>query len=123
MLEFAQPAAFWTALAISLPIIAHMAYRRVTRKFAFSSLRFIRPSRMPRTGKKKPSDLFLLFLRVMFFVTLTILLADPYWISASEDSAPKKRTEILLAIDLSPSMQGWGSMTVSYTHLTLPTKA
>lgn len=110
MLEFAQPAAFWTALAISLPIIAHMAYRRVTRKFAFSSLRFIRPSRMPRTGKKKPSDLFLLFLRVMFFVTLTILLADPYWISASEDSAPEKRTEVLLAIDLSPSMQGWGSM-------------
>ena len=57
MIEFAQPAALWTALAVGLPVFAHMAYRRVTEKFYFPSLRFIRPSQIPRTGKRTPSDI------------------------------------------------------------------
>ena len=57
MIEFAQPAALWTRLAIGLPVLAHMAYRRVTEKFYFPSLRFIRPSQIPRTGKRTPSDI------------------------------------------------------------------
>ena len=60
MLEFAQPAALWMGLSIGLPILAHMAYRRVTQKYAFPSLRFIRPSNIPRTGRKPPSDILLL---------------------------------------------------------------
>ena len=54
MIEFAQPAALWTSLAIGLPLLAHMAYRRVTEKFYFPSLRFIRPSQIPRMGKRRP---------------------------------------------------------------------
>ncbi|MBP51873.1 MAG: hypothetical protein CMI27_01880 [Opitutae bacterium] len=110
MLEFAQPAALWTGLAISLPIIAHMAYRRVTKKYAFPSLRFIRPSSIPRTGKKTPSDIPLLLLRILFFVLLVCLLADPYWnerVSAENDS---NKEEIILAIDLSPSMTGGNAL-------------
>ena len=52
MIEFAQPTALWTGLLIGLPVLAHMAYRRVTEKFYFPSLRFIRPSQIPRTGKR-----------------------------------------------------------------------
>ena len=79
MIEFAQPGALWTALAIGLPILAHMAYRRVSQRHPFPSLRFIRPSRIPRTGRKTPTDLPLLFLRILLFLILALLLADPHW--------------------------------------------
>ena len=72
MIEFAQPAALWTALAIGLPVVAHMAYRRVTEKFYFSSLRFIRPSQIPRTGKRTPSDIPLLLVRILLFIILSL---------------------------------------------------
>jgi hypothetical protein len=111
MIEFAQPAALWTALAVGLPILAHMAYRQVTRKHLFPSLRFIRPSRIPRTGRKKPSDLLLLLLRILLFLTLSALLADPYRMpEVSPDSREEAGKETLLAIDVSPSMQGWDGL-------------
>ena len=52
MIEFSQPAALWTGLAIGLPILAHMAYQTVTRKHPFLLLRFIRPTSIPVTGRK-----------------------------------------------------------------------
>ena len=111
MIEFAQPAALWTTLAVGLPILAHMAYRQVTRKHPFPSLRFIRPSRIPRTGRKKPSDLLLLLLRILLFLALSALLADPYWMPESTpDTKAESGKETLLAIDVSPSMEGWGGL-------------
>ena len=111
MIEFAQPAALWTALAVGLPILAHMAYRQVTRKHPFPSLRFIHPSRIPRTGRKKPSDLLLLLLRILLFLALSALLADPYWMPESTpDTRAESGKETLLAIDVSPSMAGWGGL-------------
>ena len=72
MIEFAQPIALWSALSIGLPIIAHMAFRRVTEKYFFPSLRFIKPSQIPRTGKRTPSDIFLLLLRILLFLTISV---------------------------------------------------
>ena len=111
MIEFAQPAALWTALAVGLPILAHMAYRQVTRKHPFPSLRFIRPSRIPRTGKKKPSDWLLLLLRILLFLILSALLADPYWKTESNPVVMEQGKETLIAIDLTPSMAGWNGLT------------
>ena len=110
MIEFAQPAALWTALSIGLPILAHMAYRRVTEKFYFPSLRFIRPSQIPRTGKRTPSDILLLILRILLFLVLAALLADPYWKSESQSVDKGSMNETVIAIDLSPSMAGWGGL-------------
>ena len=110
MIEFAQPAALWTSLAIALPLLAHMAYRRVTERFYFPSLRFIRPSQIPRTGKRRPSDIPLLLLRILLFLIIAALLADPYWKSEKKPISEDQREEIFLAIDLSPSMAGWGGL-------------
>ena len=107
MIEFAQPAALWTALGVGLPLLAHMAYRRVTEKFYFPSLRFIRPSQIPRTGKRTPTDIPLLILRILLFLVLAILLADPYWKSDALPVTEEGSEETLIAIDLSPSMSGW----------------
>ena len=110
MIEFGQPAALWTALSIGLPILAHMAYRRVSEKFYFPSLRFIRPSQIPRTGKRTPSDIPLLLLRILLFIVLTALLADPYWKSEVNSVLSETQEETILAIDLSPSMAGWNGL-------------
>ena len=104
MIEFGQPAALWTALSIGLPILAHMAYRRVSEKFYFPSLRFIRPSQIPRTGKRTPSDIPLLLLRILLFIALAFLLADPYWNSEVNSIPSETKEETIFAIDLSPSM-------------------
>ena len=110
MIEFAQPGALWTALAIGFPILAHMAYRRVSQKHAFPSLRFIRPSQIPRTGRKTPTDFPLLLLRILFFLILAFLLADPYWKTDSSSASGDIQQETLFALDLSPSMAGWGAL-------------
>lgn len=110
MIEFGQPAALWSALAIGLPVLAHMAYRRVTEKYFFPSLRFIRPSQIPRTGKRTPSDIPLLLLRILLFIILSMLLADPYWKSDLVNNSDEKKEEIIFAIDLSPSMTGWKAL-------------
>ena len=110
MIEFAQPAALWTGLAIGLPILAHMAYQTVTQKHAFSSLRFIRPSSIPRTGRKSPSDWLLLLLRILLFSLLTLLLADPYWKDDRITAEGGTGRHAMIAIDLSPSMEGWNGL-------------
>ena len=110
MIELAQPGALWTALAIGLPILAHMAYRRVSQKHAFPSLRFIRPSQIPRTGRKTPTDFPLLLLRILLFLILAFLLADPHWKTDSSSASGDIQQETLFALDLSPSMEGWGAL-------------
>ena len=110
MIELAQPGALWTALAIGLPILAHMAYRRVSQKHAFPSLRFIRPSQIPRTGRKTPTDFPLLLLRILLFLILAFLLADPHWKTDSSSASGDIQQETLFALDLSPSMAGWGAL-------------
>ena len=110
MIEFGQPAALWTGLAIGLPIFAHMAYQTVTKKHAFPSLRFIQPSSIPRTGRKTPSDLLLLLLRILLFLFITLLLADPYWQDPRVSSSRDQGNQTVIAIDVSPSMEGWNGL-------------
>lgn len=110
MMEFGQPLALWTGLAIALPILAHLAYRRIAHKLPFSSLRFIRSSSIPRSGRRKPSDWPLLLLRILLFVLLTLLLADPYWQKGSLVSGESSEiSECLFLLDSTPSMRGWGA--------------
>ena len=110
MIEFGQPAALWTGLAVGLPILAHMAYRRITERHAFPSLRFITASQIPRTGRKTPTDLALLLLRILLFLAIMLLLADPYWSGSKLPDQGGNGTELLIAVDTSPSMGGWNGM-------------
>ncbi len=106
MFAFAQPWAFLAMAALALPILAHMAFRRTTKRQVFPSLRFIRPSRIPRTGRKRPADLLLLLLRIILFSLLACLLADPRWITPE---APGEGRQTILLIDQSASMAGWSA--------------
>ncbi len=109
MMEFGQPLALWTGLALGLPVLAHLAYQTVSQRFAFPTLRFLSFSTIPRSGRRKPSDWALLLLRLLFFCALTLLLADPHW---TEPDDPRQESfsisECLIVLDCSPSMGGWG---------------
>ncbi len=107
MIEFGQPLALWTALALGLPILAHMAYRQITDKKRFPTLRFLRVSSIPRTGRRRPSDWVLLLVRCALFSLISFLLADPYFKSASM-VPPSTEKSCLIVLDRSPSMSGWG---------------
>ena len=106
MIEFGQPLALWTALALGLPILAHMAYRQITDKKRFPTLRFLRVSSIPRTGRRRPSDWVLLLVRCTLFSLITLILSDPYFKSAST-VPPSTEKSCLIVLDLSPSMSGW----------------
>ena len=110
MIEFGQPFALWAGLSIGLPVFAHMAYQTVTRKHAFPSLRFIGPTNIPRTGRKTPRDWLLLLSRILLFILITILLADPYWTQRNEISDKIAKSQAIIAVDLSPSMGGWNAL-------------
>ena len=106
MLSFAQPWAFLALAAVALPVLAHMAFRRTTKRQLFPSLRFIRVSRIPRTSRKTPVDLLLLFLRILFFALLACLLADPRWVLPNTGD---RGEETIILLDQSASMGGWGA--------------
>ena len=110
MLSFGQPLALWAFAAVALPILAHMAYRQVTKRYPFPSLRFIKTARIPRTGRKTPTDWPLLLLRALLFAALVCLMADPYWEEPPVAGQGGEGRETILALDLSPSMAGWGGL-------------
>jgi len=105
MIEFGQPLALWAGLSLGLPILAHMAYRQITDRKLFPTLRFLSRSSIPRSGRKKPSDWLLLVLRCLLFVMIVLLLADPY-IPAETAAADSLRKKVLIVLDRSSSMQG-----------------
>jgi len=110
MIEFGQPLALWGGLAVALPILAHMAYRRISEKYFFPSLRFLTPTTIPRSGKKRPSDWFLLLIRILLFFCIVMILADPYWTAAdSQIHSGIDREKHIHLIDCSASMKGWGA--------------
>jgi len=110
MLEFGQPLALFGVLATVLPILAHLAYRRISQKKLFSSLRFLSPSTIPRSGKRRPSDWPLLLIRILLILAITAFLADPYWRDAEFSDLSSASREIHFhLLDCSMSMSGWGA--------------
>ena len=61
-------------------------------------------------GRRKPNDLWILLLRILIFVLITLLLADPYW-REKEFVSPQSPgiSEHIFLLDSTPSMQGWGA--------------
>ena len=78
MIEFGQPLV-GRIENIGLPIIAHMAYRRVSEKRLFQACVFSLLLRFHAVDDEKDSDWPLLLLRVLLFVVIMMILADPYW--------------------------------------------
>lgn len=108
MLQFAQPAVLWALAGLAVPIFLHLVNRRPAVRWRFPSLRFLKAAPLPRQGRRRISDPFLLLLRLLLYTVLILLAAGPYWVD-SPDEADAQSTGVLV-IDLSSSMGGWGSI-------------
>ena len=79
------------------------------KNFLLPSLRFIRPSQIPRTGKS------ILLIFHCYFKNFTFFnFIGSFWLILIELEAKPvdnlNRNETVIAIDLSPSMAGWGGL-------------
>ncbi len=110
MLSFAQPGLLWGLTAIALPIAAHFIHRHTTRQLVFPSLRFIRPSRLPQQGRRRPTDITLMLLRILLISIIVLTLAGPQWQLSDPKPARVEQKEAIIVLDLSASMGGWGGI-------------
>lgn len=112
MLSFAAPAFLWGLCALALPLVAHLINRETRRRLDFPSLRFLRQSKLPQTGRRMPRDIFLLLLRMALLALAIMALAQPRWTPPAMDTARTAagdRDQIGIILDTSASMQGWGT--------------
>lgn len=110
MFTFANPLFLWGLLGLAAPVLIHLINRDLFRPLHFPSLRFILRGKLPVERKRRLRDLFLLALRMLLFAVIVTALARPQWQSAAVPTATGETdTELVVLIDASASMSGWGS--------------
>jgi hypothetical protein len=112
MFSFAAPIFLWGLTALALPLIAHLINRETKRTLDFPSLRFLRQSKLPQTGRRMPRDLLLLLLRLALLALIVLALARPKWTPQIDPAAVVplgQRDQVAIVLDASASMQGWGN--------------
>ena len=108
MFSFAAPLFLWGLSSLALPLIAHLINRETKRTLDFPSLRFLRQSKLPQTGRRMPRDLLLLLLRLLLLALICLALAQPRWTPPVDpaNAIPKgERDQIAIVLDVSASMQ------------------
>jgi hypothetical protein len=109
MLTFGNPIFLWGLLGLAAPILIHLIQRDIFRPLRFPSIRFIRRGAMPVERKKRLRDLPLLLLRMLLFAAIITALARPEW-QPEAMAAESEQEELVLVLDISASMSGWGSL-------------
>ncbi len=112
MLTFANPVFLWALAGLAAPVLIHLIQRDLFRPVRFPSVRFITRGKMPTQRKRRPTDLWLLFLRMALFAAVVLALAGPEWrtVSAAEGTDEPASGELVLLLDVSASMGGWEAM-------------
>jgi hypothetical protein len=105
MLAFQSPHLLWALAGLAVPLYIHLIGRTPPRLWEFPSLRFLIAAPVPRHGRRRLSDPWLLLLRLLLFAALVLLAAGPYWQTPGA-AAGVRQTRILL-LDVSASMGGW----------------
>ncbi|MFT5469678.1 MAG: Mg-chelatase subunit ChlD [Verrucomicrobiales bacterium] len=111
------PLYFLGALAIAIPIALHLRRRPPKDRVVFSSLMFLDPQTPQRKRRNKLENWFLLLLRCLALLLLTLLFARPYLRdqNAVIELAPGV-TRVLL-LDTSASMQRDGLWKTANEHV------
>jgi hypothetical protein len=95
MLEFARPTLLLAgAAAALLPLLLHLIARRPPARVALPTARFLEPRPHTRLRlARRPSDLPLLLLRMLFILLLFAAFAGPQW------HTPRQGTAELVALE------------------------
>lgn len=112
MLIFAQPLFLLALAGLVLPVLIHRISRARPIPWRFPSIARIRQTPLPRHGRRSLTDLLLLLLRMLLLALLILALAGPEWRSKKDASAsgPAEQASVVLVLDTSSSMSGWGAM-------------
>lgn len=105
MITFASPWILAGLAAVAAPLLIHLIRRERAMPLRFPSVRFILPSRLPREGRRKPSDWLLMFLRMLLVSLLVLAVAGMEWQPQSNDPSAAGTTRVALVVDTSASMQ------------------
>jgi hypothetical protein len=89
------------ALAVAVPVIIHLLFRRRARVVEIGTLRFLRIVVQDNAHRRKLRRWLLLALRVAGMFLLALIFARPYW---SQSSAGSQDRELIVLIDQSASM-------------------
>lgn len=103
MIQFLSPLGLLSLLALAVPIFIHLLSRKPGKIIKVGSLQFLSPSASARFQSLKPSEPFLLLVRMAIIASLALLLAQPVWVNkiSAPDSAAKGW--ILIAPPLLPA--------------------
>ncbi len=89
----------------AVPIAVHMLRMRRSKRVAFPSVRFVRPSQTASVRLRAPSDLRLLALRVTIVALAGLACAQPLWITPAREAAWNARIARAIVVDASESMR------------------
>lgn len=99
-----MPAAWFGLAALAVPLLVHLLARRLTRRVAFPTLRFIDQSRLTPTRRRRFTDPLLLTIRSAVVVAAVAGLAQPWWTAGSRLTAAGAGVVRAVIVDTSASM-------------------
>lgn len=108
MLSFLHSSFLFALAGLALPVLIHRISRARARAWPFPSIRLIDKVPLPRQGRRKISDWWLLLLRMLLFALLILGLAGPQWTPPAESTfAPDQAGHTVIVADFSASLLGW----------------
>jgi Aerotolerance regulator N-terminal len=99
VIGFAEPAAWWGAIAIAMPIAVHFVRRHRARRQPFPTLQFLHGSRVAAVRLDRLTDLGLLAVRIAVISGAVAALAQPVWRSGSASAASSSALVRAVVVD------------------------
>lgn len=101
-MTFGNPLFLWGLLAVPLPVLLHLFFRRRKAKTVFSTLQFFRPRKRDLAHRRRLRELLLLLIRTLALLGLVLALARAHLQSLPAGLA--SRTSAVLVVDDTLSM-------------------
>ena len=99
-----NPIAWLGLAAIAVPVLLHLRSRRTRLRVRFPTLRFIDPSRLAPTRRRRITDVPLLLARVAIVVAAVAALAGPWLVTGEREARAGDRLVRAVVVDASQSM-------------------
>jgi hypothetical protein len=100
-MSFGNPIFLWALLAVPLPVLLHLFFRRRKAKVAFSTLQFFHPRKRYLAHRRRLRELLLLLIRTLALLCLVLALSRVLFQSTPYALAAKTNAVIVLDDTLS----------------------
>jgi len=100
-MQFANPIFLWGLLAVPLPVLLHLFFRRRKAHVAFSTLQFFQQHKRYLAHRRRLRELLLLLVRTLALLCLVLALSKPLLQNVSSSFATRTNAAIILDDTLS----------------------